>query len=295
MRVCFVTSQSIGDDAHSDPDIPYLNDAAERAGLIAQWCAWEDDAVNWDAFDLVIMRSPWNYVKELSRFQKWLSTFPAPQKLWNPRDVIQWNMNKAYLRELANDGFAVVPTLYVDSIDDVDAAIRACPVFDDGEEIILKPAISAGSYLTGRFSRTHSDVLSFAYGILEKTGTLMIQPAIPSVAANGELSCVFFGSEFSHSFRKGPILAANGGFIDSTYSEKISGETVPEAVMELATALHGHLTAKQPLLYARYDMVVTNAGSPMLLEAELFEPSFFFATSPQSADEFCRKILALGN
>lgn len=295
MRVCFVTSQTVGDDAHSDPDIPFLNDAAERAGLNVHWCAWEDNAVNWDDFDLVVMRSPWNYVKELSRFQKWLSTFPAPQKLWNPLNVIEWNMNKTYLRELANDGFAVVPTLYVDSFDDVVRAIGDCPAIDDGEEIILKPAVSAGSYLTGRFTRTNSDALSLAREIIEKTGTLMIQPAIPSVAAKGELSCVFFGSEFSHSFRKGPILAANGGFIDSTYSEKISAEIVPEPVMELATALHGHLAAKHQLLYARYDMVITNTGAPLLLEAELFEPSFFFSTSPQSADEFCRKILALGN
>jgi hypothetical protein len=44
-------------------------------------------------------------------------------------------------------------------------------------------------------------------------------------------------------------------------------------------------------LYARLDLVETNEG-PALLEAELFEPSYFVHTAPASEARFASAVLA---
>lgn len=290
MSIAFIVSA----ETHDDVDEPLLIAAAQRAKREVHWCDWEDPNISWDEFDTVIFRSPWNYVAKLSQFTQWLSAFPAPQKLWNPIDVIAWNIDKSYLQQLDSENIPSVPTQFVQSADQIELAIQRCPVIDGANEVVLKPATSAGSFLTARFARDHFDLKPFAENVISQTGKLMIQPAIPSVANRGEISCVFFADEFSHSFRKGPILAPNGGLLGSRYQEKVSAELAPAPAMDLARELHRYLQTRFQLLYARYDMVITADGTPLLLEAELFEPCFFLPTHPAAADNFFRALNTLG-
>ena len=64
--------------------------------------AWDDPAADPAAFDLVVVRSTWNYFA-LPEFLAWMKR-AAVTRLANPADVMAWNCDKAYLFELAAAG-----------------------------------------------------------------------------------------------------------------------------------------------------------------------------------------------
>lgn len=110
-----------------------------------------------------------------------------------------------------------------------------------------------------------------------------------------------FDGEVSHALTKGPILARGGGFLGGEYQEVVASTVPDPAVSALVGDAHeavravaeerGWLPAGEPLLYARFDVVEAADGSPLLLEAELFEPCFFLPTAPAAADRFAAAVL----
>src|SRR5262249_21273698 len=70
----------------------------ERAGVAVMPAVWDDPAVDWSAFDIVVIRSTWDYYLKADQFERWLQTFtPSGTQLWNPPEPVLWNMNKRYL------------------------------------------------------------------------------------------------------------------------------------------------------------------------------------------------------
>ncbi len=69
------------------------------------------------------------------------------------------------------------------------------------------------------------------------------------------------------------------------------------AVAEIAEERGWALGANTMPLYARYD-VVTGTKGPMVIEAELFEPSYFVETAPGSVervvDAMVRRVDSVG-
>jgi hypothetical protein len=54
----------------------------------------------------------------------------------------------------------------------------------------------------------------------------------------------------------------------------------------------GWLLPGRELLYGRFDLVTMDDGRVVLLEAELFEPSFFLPVDPPAAERFVRAVIA---
>ena len=297
MRVAFVTT--IDDEAiEDDVDLDLEKLAFAAAGLELHLAPWEDESVEWTSFDLVVVRTPWNYVEHLPAFRRWLAGLDATTRLWNPAPVIEWNLDKRYLLDLSSRGVAIVPTAYIDSV----AEFRDSVSSIETGEFILKPSISAGSRLTGRFSVGDPHAESLAMQIIGAGLIVMVQPLASSVDHLGEIGTVVFDGEVSHSFRKGPILASGGELIGGAYREDISPIRAPDDVLalvrEASAVATDHLRAMQwmgrdeELLYARFDVVRLDDRSPALLEAELFEPCFFLPTDPAAVDRFVTAVLA---
>src|SRR6185436_2769165 len=87
-----------------DPDDRPLRDALGAAAV-----AWDDPAVDWEAFELVVLRSPWDYTARREAFVAWADRVGA-DRLVNPPEVVRWNTDKRYLSELDAAGLPVVPT-----------------------------------------------------------------------------------------------------------------------------------------------------------------------------------------
>jgi len=296
-KVAFVTTLDTA-ILHDDFDHPFHVEAFAAAGIDLEHAAWEDPAVRWEAFDLVVVRSAWNYVDRLEEFTHWLHARRALTTMHNPVDLIEWNMDKRYLAELAASGVAVVSTAYASSSAELAEALAATPT----PQVIVKPSISAGSRLTGRFAKGSAAAIELGERILDAGFTVMVQPFASSVDAVGEIGTVMFDGVISHSFRKGPLLADEGALRGGEYREEISVAELSideralvldaNAAVERIVRDRGWISSDEHLLYARYDIVRLDDATPALLEAELFEPSLFLMVDPRSPARFVAAVQA---
>lgn len=297
-RVAFVTTTDTA-ILHDDFDHPFHVAAFAEAGIELLHLPWEDDTVDWDSFDLVVVRSPWNYVDRFAEFQQWLNGRESMTTLHNPVPLIRWNLDKHYLLDLADRGVAIVPTTYVTTV----AALHEALTAIDTPQVIVKPTISAGSRLTGRFVHGSPGAAALGERILASGGTVMVQPFAESVEMAGEIGAVCLGGAISHAFRKGPLLGEEGTLRGGEYCEEITPAPLDDARRDLVLAAQraalaiarerAWLTAQQQLLYGRYDMVTMADGAPALLEAELFEPSLFLMVDPDAPQRFVATVRAL--
>jgi len=295
MRVAFVTTTDLA-AIHDDVDLPLQVESFAVAGIDLVQAAWEDRAIDWESFDLVVVRSPWNYVEHLDAFREWLAAHRSMRTIENPVALIEWNMNKKYLADLSERGVPIVPTNFVESLD----AFRTARDALAAQEIVVKPSISAGSRLTGRFRRNDAGAEALAGEILAKGLTVMLQPFASSIDSEGEIGTVLFDGEVSHSFHKAALLAEDGALVGGAYREEISSVRAPDDAVEVVRAAatasleiareSRWIEADGQLLYGRYDVIRLDDGSPVLLEAELFEPCFFLPTDPESAGRFVRAV-----
>jgi hypothetical protein len=291
-RVAFVTAPAayLGSN---DTDRPIHEAAARAVGLDLIHQVWSDPDVRWEEYDLVVVRSTWDYLEHLDAFLAWLRRMDRLGTLQNPGQVILWNLDKRYLLELAEAGVPVIATRVCATVGEVTDALAAL-----SGEVVVKPVVSAGSNLTGRFASGDPAASELAAQILSTGKAAMIQPAVASVATHGEVGTLVFAGRISHAVRKGPLLALGGGMVGGTYAELVTPEvltdsrrtTVDAAVRVVERLVVDRFGVTEPLLYARIDTVTLDDGTDVVLEVELAEPSFFLETSPGAADRFAAEV-----
>ncbi len=293
MRVAFATAPP---DAlvHEDSDRPFHEAACAAAGIELEYRVWSDPEVSWAAYDLVVVRSTWDYLDHIEQFHAWLARVDRLGSLHNPAAVIGWNLDKRYLGELGGAGIPVVPARVCIDRREVADALEGL-----GGEVVVKPVVSAGSRLTGRFAGGDPGARRLAERILGGGTPVLVQPAVSSVATDGEVSTLVFGGRISHSVRKGPLLALGGGLLGGTYTERLQPEVLTparRAVVEAAIDAVGRLVGErfatvEPLLYSRVDVVTLDDGTEVVLEVELAEPAFFLTADPTAAERFTAELV----
>jgi hypothetical protein len=269
-----------GDDAGLIP-------ALRSRGLHARWLSWDDPETL--ESDLVIPRATWDYTERLDEFLAWTRRV---RHLVNAPAVVAWNTDKRYLADLAAAGVPTVPSTF----------------FAPGEtahipsgEVVVKPAIGAGSVLAQRF--TDVDLARGHAAALQADGrTALVQPYDPRIA-DGETALVFLGGVQSHAFRKGPLLPPPGERAALDESGTYAEETLQpaDADFELWDVGHAALGAAAAklridvgeLLYARVD-VIGGRDDPRLLELELVEPSLGWRQLDEAARATQQREFAIG-
>ncbi len=163
-----------------------------------------------------------------------------------------------------------------------------------GGRVVIKPNIGAGSWGAHITSADDPHLDAYAAEVLDDGKLVLVEPEIPEITAGGERGLLFFDGEYSHTITKGRILADDGGYIGGEYTEDIRSATPTDAEIEMAGRCSRAIAeiaevrgfagpdAATPL-YARYD-IVTGADGPLIIEAELFEPSYFVETAPGSVE-----------
>ena len=284
-RIALVTC-AIFPDLYDD-DHP-LRDALRERGVAVDVVRWDDPEADWSAYDLTVIRSPWDYVGRHADFVAWARSVP---RLANPADIVAWNTDKRYLAELAAAGIPTIPT------DFVGPGETWTPPAEG--EWVVKPAVSAGSQDTGRYLLPGQRDLAEAH-VARLTGagrTAMIQPYLTAVDTAGETAVLNLPDAsgeltFSHAIRKGPMLTGpDEGPIDPG-SEQISARTPSPAELAVARQVLAAIPGgAKRLLYARVDLIPGPDGTPMLIELELTEPSLFLRTAPGAAARLADAIL----
>ena len=209
-----------------DPDEAVLLDALLSAGLDPVLAAWDDEAVDWAAFELAVIRSPWNYIEHLADFLAWADTVSEAVPLVNAAEVLRWNTHKGYLRDLTDRGLPVVPTAWVGA--DESVALAEIMAARGWSDVVAKPAVGAGSFLTDRVTDPDSAAAREFWADLSSGREVMVQPYLRSVEEYGERSLVWIDGEFTHAVRKSPRL----GDADEEVSDALA---IAEDELALAT------------------------------------------------------------
>jgi O-ureido-D-serine cyclo-ligase len=115
---------------------------------------------------------------------------------------------------------------------------------------------------------------------------VLVQPYLDRVDEQGETALVYYNSEFSHAFRKGPLLRRGSGPSEALFAQEEIAARAPAAdELALGARVLGVLPFG-PLAYARIDLIRGKDGAPCVLELELAEPSMYFACGEGSAVRF---------
>jgi len=286
VRIALVTG-SHAVDRQDRVDLP-LVDALTDAGIDLGRPVWHDPAVDWADFDLVVVRTTWDYTPRRDEFVAWAAGVAERTRLVNPADVLRWNTHKSYLIELEERGAPVVPTAWVARGDRIDLA--ALLDRRGWARAIVKPAVSSGS---DGLERVDDDAASRERGqahldALTAAGDVMVQPYLAAIESVGELSVVVIDGAVTHAVRKRPRA---GEFrIQEQHGGRYSVEDVDDAVAELARWVVRASGAD--LMLARVDLVEDDAGVLQLAELEATEPDLYLELSDAGTAALAEAIIA---
>ncbi len=287
-RIALATCTELPD---LDPDDQPLITHFAEAGIEATPVIWSDPAVNWDSFDLVIVRNTWDYTDHLPRFLAWVNSLGS--KVKNSAELISWSTNKTYLRDLHNAGIPVIDTQFVSTAHDT-------WVVPPSVDYVVKPTVSAGSRDTVRLSAADSTSVQAAQGLIDlivaAKKSAMIQPYLDHVDVDGETALLYIGGDYSHAIRKGPLLHKDleAERVHGLYlQEDITARSPRPDQRKLADQVMAYVTGRFGApLYARIDLIDNHVGEPTVLEVEAVEPSMFFGTEPTSYQRFIQVSLS---
>ena len=281
-RIALATCAALPD---LDPDEQLLLEPLRALGVEAQAAVWTDAAIDWAAFDLVVIRSTWDYTERRDEFLAWTRRVA---NIVNPAAAVAWNTDKHYLSDLADAGVPVVPTTWLEP-----GAMVNLPA--KGRHV-LKPAVGAGSVNAAVFDLAITDEASLARAHAERLlaagQTVMVQPYLELIDRQGEAALMFADGEFSHSVTKGAMLARPTEMVEGLYkAEVITPRVATAAEMDVArAALAATPGGVDQLAYARVDLVPDANGEPIVIELELTEPSLFLGKAPGSAERIARHL-----
>ncbi|MDG6078876.1 hypothetical protein E3U23_06680 [Erythrobacter litoralis] len=194
----------------------------------------------------------------------------------NPPEVVRWNADKRYLRDLERRGATIVPTLWFDDAgrDEIECAMEALGVGD----VVVKRQVGAGGLGQHRFSANALPEQGWRMG-----RPCMVQPFLPSILDEGEFTFVFIDGTFSHGVRKRAgdgeyrIQSLFGGREEAWSPSADDRATAEEVVAALPFA---------DLLYCRIDMIRLPSGELAVMEAEAIEPYLY----PEQGRELGAKL-----
>ena len=246
--------------------------------------SWRDEACQWDEYDVVVVRSTWDYQQAPQAFLACLNKIESSTaELDNSLALINWNIDKAYLKDLEEKGVTIVPTLWFEQFDL--ARIKEAYAQFSSDILIIKPTISANADDT--FKLTLEELVSQQNKLanLFSDRHFMVQPFIAEIVDEGEYSLFYFNGHYSHTILKVPkkddfrVQEEHGGklfTIEPDQALKDKALVALKALPELP-------------LYARLDFVRTAKGFAVM-EIELIEPSLYFNMDPHSPRRFAEAL-----
>ena len=266
-------------DLEIDVDTPQTLAALRSAGLETDFCVWDDPSVDWDSYDLTVVRSTWDYATRRNEFLSWARSVP---RLLNPYEVIEYSTDKHYLHDVELRGHRIISSTFCD--------VGVTPAFPEGD-FVVKPCVGAGSIGADRFSPSeHERATAHVASLHEQGRDVLIQPYIDAIDTLGERALIFIDGELSHAMTKGAMLNVAPDARDMIFRrEQMSlADPEPDAV-ELANDVLSSVGFSD-LLYARVDLVKAPQGWS-LMELELVEPSLFITYKPEAADLLATAVL----
>ena len=284
-RIVFL-SMDVADAEHffvyDDLLIPHFNEQ----GYVVDTISWRAEDVDWNDYDHVIVRSPWDYQQAPEAFIACLQRIEASSaQLHNPLALMLWNIEKTYLKDLAHAGVPIVPTQWCEDFNPAWLVAQFEQL--QTNELVIKPALSANADDTFRVTKQSLPEQSETFAALFRQRLCMVQPFLHAVVEEGEYSLFYFAGEYSHGLLKQPKA---GDFrVQEEHGGRLSAYT-PDAAM-LAVCEQALAAMPTKYLYARVDLIRVQ-DSWAIMELELIEPSLYFNIDDTSPARFVAQFVA---
>ncbi len=249
--------------------------------------SWRRTNIEWHSYDAVVIRSTWDYVTDPDAFLSVLGEIErSGTPLFNGLDLVRWNIRKTYLRDLAERGVPVVPTIFRERLmpNELSGLIEEVGT----AEVVIKPVVGAnasGAFrLDAQTARSRADEVSAYY----KDRALLAQPFLSAITTEGEFSLFYFNGAHSHAILKLPKVAdfrvqeEHGGVIRAVETNDALRDAGDVALRAIGAV---------PPLYVRADFVRANdTTSYWLMEMELIEPSLYLRMDTGAPDRFAHAL-----
>lgn len=261
-----------------------VKEALERRGLRTEIKSWSDKSVVWENVGAILVRSCWDYVFVFPDFLPWLKQTAILTPFINSPELLFWNIDKNYLKELAGKGVKIVPSIFIEKGEkrSLTHILGSTP----WKEVVLKPCVSGGARHTYRFQVAEGGAFEEIFQELIQEEHMILQPFIPEIISRGEYSFMFFDGEYSFTTLK---QAKQG---DYRVQDDFGGTVVMYQPTEEEIQFAKAAVAACPYLpaYARVDCIPTDEGL-LLSEIELIEPELWFRFLPAAAESMADAVL----
>ena len=255
-----------------------------KENISAKAVVWDDETVDWTEFDYLIFRNTWDYYQKEITFNSWLNKINSLGiKSLNPIPVIQKNKHKFYLKDLEKDGISILPTIFLEK-NSTSTLQNLIP--ESWEKIVIKPAFSAGSYLTKLIDRSELESIQIEFKEHFEIKDFLLQEFRPEIKELGETSFIFFNGKFSHAVNIKPVV--DDFRVQIQYGGKYTLIQPKEELVIQAELVLCKIPEK--LLYARVDGIVIK-NKLHLMEIELIEPDLYFDLAEGARERFIASFL----
>lgn len=283
MKIAILTCEKL---PNLNPEDQNIIPELAKHNIEAKAVIWDDKAITWTDFDYLIFRNTWDYFEKETEFKIWLDQIEKLGiKTLNPIAIIQQNIHKFYLRDLEKQGITILPTVFIDKTNTLNL-IELIPAH--WKKAVIKPAFSAGSYLTEVFEISEIQAINEKYKSIAAEKELLLQEFMPEIQTIGETSFIFFNKKFSHAVNKKPV---DGDFrVQSLFGGKYTLVQPKPELIEKAQKIVA--TFPDDLLYTRVDGIIIN-NDLHLMEIECIEPDLYFNLSENALQRFVSAIVEL--
>ena len=261
-----------------------LKSAFEAQGLKVDITYWDNPSYEWQQTKSVLFRTVWDYFERFDEFWEWLEQVKTKTRLINSYELIKWNIDKHYLRDLKNNGIQVVPTYFADRGNNI--SLQEIANLNDWKHIVIKPAISASAFNTYKIINDEIEQKEQLFHELLQTHDMLVQPFFPTISELGEASLMVFGGKFTHAILK---KAKAGDFrVQDDFGGTVHDYNPTQEEIKFAEKVFQSCTSLP--IYGRVDIVWDSNKHIYLSELEIIEPELWIRNRPESANKIAEAV-----
>ena len=261
-----------------------LKSAFEAQGLKVDITYWDNPSYEWQQTKSVLFRTVWDYFERFDEFWDWLEQVKTKTRLINSYELIKWNIDKHYLRDLKNNDIQVVPTYFADRRNNI--SLQEIANLNDWKHIVIKPAISASAFNTYKIINDEIEQKEQLFHELLQTHDMLVQPFFPTISELGEASLMVFGGKFTHAILK---KAKAGDFrVQDDFGGTVHDYNPTQEEIKFAEKVFQSCTSLP--IYGRVDIVWDSNKHIYLSELEIIEPELWIRNRPESANKIAEAV-----